>query len=371
MADTCRNAGLDMPAPSAGLSEGLARQLPAYASLQNPVDMTANVIFDPGLMSRVMQQVADSDEYDAVLLCVNLIWRQGKKLAEELKRLAATNRSLLAVAWIAGKREHLDDLAAGGMPVFADPVRCGRAVAVRLQWQKARACTAPRTLHRVRRRGDAGDSPDLATFAGQVRLLSAYSIPLAGGAIAKDAETACQVATALGYPVCAKLVAPSLAHKSEIGAVHLGIRSAAELRERFAMLDAISMPDKEGILIQQMVDGALEIFVGMKRDAVFGPVIVVGIGGIYVEIIRETIMRPAPVDREAAESLLRGARFFPLLDGARGRPKLDVRALAQIVSSVSDLALEEPKLASLDLNPILVRERDACVVDFKIETSLG
>ena len=171
--------------------------------------------------------------------------------------------------------------------------------------------------------------------------------------------------------MCAKLVAPSLAHKSEIGAVHLGIRSAAELRERFAMLDAISMPDKEGILIQQMVDGALEIFVGMKRDAVFGPVIVVGIGGIYVEIIRETIMRPAPVDREAAESLLRGARFFPLLDGARGRPKLDVRALAQIVSSVSDLALEEPKLASLDLNPILVRERDACVVDFKIETSLG
>jgi hypothetical protein len=185
--------------------------------------------------------------------------------------------------------------------------------------------------------------------------------------LAGDFESARRAASEIGYPVALKLVAASLAHKSEIGGVHLGIAAERDLRARCDALDAIPIADKEGILVQQMVEGPLEIFVGMTRDPVFGPVVVVGIGGIYVEIIKETVLRLAPVDAAAATEMLRAAKFFPLLDGARGRPRLDVAALAAILSGVSELACAERAVASLDLNPIILREHGAEVVDFKLE----
>jgi acyl-CoA synthetase (NDP forming) len=169
--------------------------------------------------------------------------------------------------------------------------------------------------------------------------------------------------------VAAKLVARKLAHKSEIGGVYLNLDSEKSLAQAIAKLDAIAIANKEGILIQKMIGGPLEVFVGMKRDQVFGPVIVVGLGGIYVEVIRETVMRLAPVDEAQAERLIRESRFFPLLNGARGRPKLDVAALAKLVSHVSELATSEGRILSLDLNPILVAESGAQVVDFKIDYS--
>jgi acetate---CoA ligase (ADP-forming) len=111
----------------------------------------------------------------------------------------------------------------------------------------------------------------------------------------------------------------------------------------------------------------MEVFVGMHRDDVFGPAVVIGLGGIYVEIIKDTVMRLAPFDAGQAERLIRGARFAPLLDGARGRPKLDIAALAKIVSAVSALSVAEPAVASLDLNPVMLHEHGAQVVDFKFE----
>jgi len=116
-----------------------------------------------------------------------------------------------------------------------------------------------------------------------------------------------------------------------------------------------------------MIDGGLEVFAGMKRDEVFGPVVVVGLGGIYVEILRETVMRLAPFDDATAERLIRRSKFFAMLDGARGQPKRDVAALAKIVARVSTLAIAERAVAALDLNPIIVGTSGAQVVDFKFE----
>ncbi len=131
--------------------------------------------------------------------------------------------------------------------------------------------------------------------------------------------------------------------------MRIGIDSDDALGRAVAALDAVPIAGKEGILIQKMVDGGLEVFVGMKRDEVFGPVVVVGLGGIYVEILRETVMRLAPFDQATAERLIRGSKFFAMLDGARGQPKRDVAALARIVARVSALATAEPAVLSLDL----------------------
>ena len=397
MADTCVAEGLDVAAPSATLVGKLKARLPSYASFQNPIDMTANVIFDPALMANTVRDVVDSDEYDAVLLCVNLIWRQGPGLAEQLATLASATSALVGVAWIAGKPEPLRALNLSGVPVFSDPVRCVRAVAARLRWE--RQAVVPETAGTQRRLAEHAGSPprirsgagfprgrrtanvagsrfsrgrqssngDLRSFAVQEALLRDYAIPIAPCALAADLPAAQRAAHTLGYPVAAKLIARDLAHKSEIGGVKLGLESDAALAQAFGQLAAIDVPDKEGVLVQKMVAGPLEVFVGMKRDPVFGPVIVAGLGGIYVEVFRETVMRLAPFDAEQATRLLESAKFHPLLAGARGQAKLDVAALADLLANVSSLALDQPSLASLDLNPVIVGETGVTVVDFKFE----
>jgi acyl-CoA synthetase (NDP forming) len=368
MAETCDSEGLDVAPPSAVLVEALKKRLPPYASFQNPIDMTANVIFDPALMANTVHDVVQSREYDAVMLCVNLIWRQGAALSEQLAKLGSMADALVGVAWIAGKAEPLAHLNGSGVPVFSDPVRCVRAFAARLRW------TAKHKIV-IAEMNQAGAAPavhwraDLGRFSAQESLLRGYGIDIAPCALVGNVEDAKSAALRLGYPVAAKLVARKLAHKSEIGGVYLNLDSDQSLAQAIAELDAIAMANKEGILIQKMISAPLEVFVGMKRDQVFGPVIVVGLGGIYVEIIRETVMRLAPVDEAQAERLIHESKFFPLLNGARGRPKLDVAALAKLVAHVSKLAISEGRILSLDLNPVLVTESSAQVVDFKIEYS--
>ena len=200
-----------------------------------------------------------------------------------------------------------------------------------------------------------------------IRTVAAIVLAMAPCALVANATAARSAAATLGYPLAAKLIARGLAHKSEIGGVRLGIADDADLGTAVTSLLALDVPDKEGVLLQQMVAGALEVFAGMKRDPVFGPVVVVGLGGIYVEILRETVMRLAPFDADGAQALLRSAKFYPLLAGARGKAKLDVDALAGIIAGVSALATDDPRIASLDLNPIIVSETGAVVVDFKFE----
>jgi acetate---CoA ligase (ADP-forming) len=299
---------------------------------------------------------------------VNLIWRQGTALSEQLAELGSMADALVGVAWIAGKAEPLAHLNGSGVPVFSDPVRCVKAFAARLRWA-AKHNNVIAEMNHASAAPVAHGRADLGGYSAQESLLRGYGIDMPPCVLVGNVEEAKSAALRLGYPVAAKLVARKLAHKSEIGGVCLNLDSEKSLAQAIARLDAIAMANKEGILIQKMIAGPLEVFLGMKRDQVFGPVIVVGLGGIYVETIRETVMRLAPVDKAQAERLIHGSKFFPLLNGARGRPKLDVAALAKLVSHVSRLATSEGRILSLDLNPVLVTESGAQVVDFKIEYS--
>ena len=370
MADTCTSEGMDVAPPSDTLRAALAQRLPAFASLQNPIDMTANVIFNPVLMTDTVRDVLHSGEYDAVMLCVKLIWRQGSALAEELSRLADESKCLFGVAWIAAKQDALDQLRKSGIPVFSDPVRCAKVIAVRLRWEAGRERVAldyspPADAAQARSKARAFD--DLGRYQAQIDLLRGYELDLAPGILASNAAEAKRAAASLGYPVAVKLIARNLAHKSDIGGVHLDIESDPQLDRCCAALDAIVIADKEGILVQKMTRGSLEVFVGMKRDPIFGPLVVVGLGGIYVEIMKETVMRLAPFDAAQAKRLLERAKFFPLLAGARGRAPLNVDALAILVSKVALLSIAETSILSIDLNPVIMTSSGAQIVDFKLE----
>jgi acyl-CoA synthetase (NDP forming) len=365
MADAAVGAGLSMPPPSDTLTQALRARLPAYAALANPIDMTANVIFDPAVMAGSLQDVAQSGEYDAALLCVNLIWRQGDALAEALARARAATDTMLAIAWIAALPAPLQRLAQAHVPVFGDPVRCVRALAARMQWNAQRSAALSRPLPAV----NVQPAAPLRTYGDVQRLLVDAGIAVARGELVSDVDGARRVARELGYPVVAKLIAPSLPHKSDVGGVRVGLDSDELLARAVSDLLAIPCVDRQGVLVQQMIvdANAVELFAGFIRDAVFGPIVVFGLGGVFVEILRDVVMRPAPFDAETALQALRGARFHPVLAGARGRGACDVAAVAEALARLSTLAVAQPAIASLDINPLLASPAGAIAVDFKLE----
>src|SRR5205085_1990993 len=186
------------------------------------------------------------------------------------------------------------------------------------------------------------------------QLLEGYGLRLAPERLVATPADAATAAAALGFPVALKAVSPAIVHKSDAGAVRLDLRSADEVAGA-----ASEMADRlvvEGFLVQPMVPGHAEVIVGARRDPHFGPVVLVGLGGIAVEILKDVALAPAPVTAERARGLLDALRAAPLLHGARGRPPLDVAAVADAVVRVSWLAADlGPRLVDLEINPLIVR----------------
>ncbi len=366
MADAAVSLGLEMPRPSPGLVRTLQARLPAYAALNNPIDMTANVIFDPQVMAGSVLDAAQSGEYDAVMLCVNLIWRHGEALADALADARSATDRMLAITWIAALPGPLQRLAHASVPLFSEPVRCVRAVAAHLHWERARRVALDSMPVAVAPKSRTAGADG---YLAQQSLLEQHGINIAPARLVSKHEDARREAQALGYPVAAKLMAASLPHKSDIGGVVLGIATDDALARAVDRLFKIPCEDREGVLIQKMVDDAdaIELFAGFTQDPVFGPVVLFGLGGVLVEILRDVVMRPAPFGVDVARQMIRGARFFPLLHGARGRKPCDLHALAQLLARVSTLAAVEPSLLTLDLNPVLASPRGVIVVDFKLE----
>ncbi|MFC7542785.1 acetate--CoA ligase family protein [Siccirubricoccus deserti] len=191
-------------------------------------------------------------------------------------------------------------------------------------------------------------------------LLAEAGVPAVPEHAAPDTEAAVAAAEAIGYPVVLKILSPDILHKSEIGGVLLDVANADQVRQGFAILldrakHHAPAARIEGVLVAKQIKGAVEMALGVFRDPVFGPVAMVGLGGIFIEILKDVAFRRCPFDTAEAERMIRGLRGFPLLDGARGRPKADVAALARALSSLSAFAAAAgPRLAGVDVNPLLV-----------------
>jgi acyl-CoA synthetase (NDP forming) len=199
-------------------------------------------------------------------------------------------------------------------------------------------------------------------------LLSQAGIPMPQQVVVSgDADAAAQAAETLGFSVVLKAVAPALVHKSDAGGVRVGLGDAAAVRaaatEMLASIDGV-----EGLLLQRQVHltGGLEMIVGCRRDAQFGPVVLVGLGGVWVEALQDVAVRLAPVSRSDAHAMLAELRGAALLDGFRGQPPIDREALVEVIERVSALALAEPRLLELDLNPVIVGPQAAVAVDGRV-----
>ena len=198
--------------------------------------------------------------------------------------------------------------------------------------------------------------------------MAAAGVPVAAGALAADADAAVAAAEKLGYPVVLKVDSPDLAHKTEAGAVATGLGDADAVRAAFAetMINArraAPQADIAGCGVYETAPDGVETIAGIVRDPVFGPVVLVGMGGVFAEALDDTALGVPPLDGESARAMIEGLRGYPLLAGARGRPAVDIAAATDVLLALSDLALACPGVAELDINPLRVLPRGAVALD--------
>jgi acyl-CoA synthetase (NDP forming) len=204
---------------------------------------------------------------------------------------------------------------------------------------------------------------------GSRELLASFGVPITAERVTTDADDAVAAATSIGFPVALKIASADIPHKSDEGLVRLGLTDADGVRRAHDELRALvaeARPDArvDGVLVQAMVSGGQELIVGISRDPALGPALLVGLGGIYAEVFADTAVRPLPVDEQDVREMVRSLACFPLLDGARGRPKLAVDALVATALAVARLAEElGGRLVELDVNPLVLTEDAAVAVD--------
>ena len=201
-------------------------------------------------------------------------------------------------------------------------------------------------------------------------LIEGAGVAFAPWRAAEDAEAALTAAEAIGWPVALKIAAPDVAPKSDAGCVALDLGDAKALRDAYARVSANAAAAGSAtpgvVVVERMVSGLAEIAIGVKRSETFGPVLMVGLGGIWVELMQDTVLRLCPVTEAEARAMLHGLRGAALLTGGRGRPACDLGALAQAAVAVSRLAMDRPDILALDLNPVLALESKAVAVDARV-----
>ena len=203
----------------------------------------------------------------------------------------------------------------------------------------------------------------MLSFQDSVRLLGRYNISYCKNKIVKSKEEAVKAAKILGFPVVMKLVSEGVLHKTDVGAVKIALGDVESVEDAF---DYFRKHFSNGQVIVQKAAQGLEVIVGAKRDSQFGPTVVFGLGGIFVEAIKDVSLRVAPITRGDALEMIRGLRSSVILEGARGRKPVNINKLVDILLGVSKLMMKNKKIREIDLNPVLVNDKDAIVVDVRV-----
>jgi acyl-CoA synthetase (NDP forming) len=198
-----------------------------------------------------------------------------------------------------------------------------------------------------------------------------YGIPVTDFKVAKNVAEAVEFADEIGYPVVLKIVSPDVIHKSDVGGVIINVKDAEDVRKAYEqIMDSVKRhrPNAEivGVLVQEMAPQSTEIIVGATKDPQFGPTLMFGLGGIFVEILKDVTFRIAPVTEDEAREMITAVKAYPLLKGYRNMPLADIEAIVEILLNTSRLVMEHQEIKELDLNPIMVYEKGAKTVDARI-----
>lgn len=375
-ADAGEPQGLELCELGEETQRKLAQVVPNIGAVHNPIDLTAGY-FSAANRDKVESAVsAVLEDSNVHSVCVNLA-TTGKAgslaAADVLSRVAATAAKPLVVFSSAPRSETVDAMRVFGaarVPVLRSPTRAAKAIAMLLEYRRARerlSGEGPQEQNAavgvdLRRSGCAALSE-----RDSKAVLAAVGIPVTRDVIVKDVDG--NVFEQLTPPLVVKIDSPDIPHKTEIGGVKVGIRTRAELEAamREVLANARERAPRariEGILVSEMVSGGFELIAGVVNDAVFGPVVVVGAGGIYAELLRDSASRLAPFDERTAREMLDELKCRPILAGARGKAPLDVDAAAKALSALSRFAWQHrDEIGEVDVNPLFVLPRGVAAAD--------
>ncbi|MFZ5626364.1 MAG: acetate--CoA ligase family protein [Bacillota bacterium] len=368
LADHCEEQGLVVPELSQQLKDRIQQVIPPFGSPQNPVDVTAQSLNQGDEFKRCLEILLTSGEIDMLVVAITMATGElAAKIGRDIAA-AATGISLpLVVSWSVGQvaQPGFAELKKAGVPLYHSPARAVKALAALSRyadWRSAGLNEAPVQVNQERQ---ARVQAILAQATGALgeydtkQILLLYDLPVTREKLAHTAEEAMAAAEAIGYPVVLKINSPDILHKTEAGGVALNVGNAREVREKFSQLLANARAFNprarlEGVLVQEQIGAGVEVIVGLQRDPVLGPQILFGLGGIFVEVFKDAVLRPVPLTRQEAEIMLDSIKGSPLLKGVRGQPAVDREALIKVLLGISQLALEaEEQLLSLDLNPVV------------------
>jgi len=371
MADACVAAGLEVPELDAETRRRVDVHLPSYGTSQNPVDATAQAVYKLGYAG-LIDLVAPSPMIDAIIVVMTArspvnIERQ----RADLERLAAeTRKPILLWSYTLPAPRSVEILTSAGYPLFTSIPNCARTLRAMADYRAFRerflrpieVRSSPTSNKAAATKALAAAGPVLCEWDARA-VLAHYNIGADGiGTLAESRAAAIAAARAIGKPVALKVQSPDILHKTEAGAVMLNLATPDEVAAAYDKLIASARRHApkahiRGVLVQPMAPAGREIILGVKRDPTFGPLLLVGLGGVHVEVLKDVALAPLPLGEIEARAMLARLKGAPLLEAHRGKRAADVDALIALMVRLGQFAADHTDtIAQIDLNPVIVHD---------------
>jgi acetate---CoA ligase (ADP-forming) len=385
-ADAVETCGMRVASLHPDIAEDLREKLPAAASVGNPIDVLGDA--DPERYAMAVEAAQGDPSVDAVI--VILTPQAMTRPAETARAIAAkANGQKPVLASFMGGADVLpgrEELVTAGLPDYPSPERAVAALKAMHEYAAWRL-RPPRIVTRFpvnRRRVERVISRQLRTgrlYIGEAKakdILRAYDFIVPDGRLVATVAEAVEAAPRIGYPLAMKIVSPDIIHKSDVGGVKLNLNSPQDVADAFELMMlriGRTMPDAflEGAYLERMVPKGREVILGMTRDPQFGPMLMFGLGGIFVEVMKDVTFHLAPITSAEAMSMLMGTRSYKLLEGVRGEEGVNLAAIGEALQRISQLVTDFPQIAELDINPFIVGKpgQDSVAADARIQLAPG
>jgi len=365
--DAIEKEGLTFASLTEKTMKKLAEKLPAAANVKNPIDVLGDALADR--YEFALDIVLDDPNVDIVLVLLTpQVMSQSKETAEAVVKISKQKTQKPILGCFIGAEKvapGLDVFQTGGIPKYDSPEAAVAAIKAMVQyatWREAPGrnlevldADKAKVENIIKAHLDEGMREVGELDAKEI--LKAYGFVTPAGAIGDTADKAVKIADELGYPVVMKIWSPDISHKSDVGGVKVGLKDAEQVRQAFdTMMTEIpaKMPDAklEGVYVQEVSAAGREIILGIKRDPQFGAMIMFGLGGIFVEVLKDVTFSLAPLTKEEALAMMKKTKSYKLLQGVRGQAGVDIELLTQNLQRLAQLVTDFPQIVELDINPM-------------------
>jgi acetyltransferase len=372
MADYYTKLGLTVPEPSSNTQDRASNEIAAFGKVANPFDLTGQIFSDPDMFRRCMKLFIEDENFDIVQVNVSMVAGESSKLrASMLLDSIGENRKPVVSWWAAGSLSEpgIHMLNGSQVALFKSPDRCAAAVKSLVDYyQFLKNHSAPDPSASVtddsistRKAKELLATGDKSLSEHQSKaLLDLYGIPVTRERVAKSPREAARLAEEIGFPVALKIDSPDILHKSEAAAIRLSVNSQEEAIRFYDEIIANAQAHNpnariNGVLVQEMIQGGIEVMIGISQDPQFGTTVAFGLGGIFVEVLKDISLRVAPLSTSDAEQMVKEIKGYQILQGIRGKKPADVKAIVDVLLRISRLAQDcRDIITEIDINPLIV-----------------